>query len=338
MNLFSDLSGSISKNRFRIEMLWGISKMFEVFDQYEDFTVVFDNVCDIELHIENGQEFYQIKSNKVASPKSISYYLKQPTNSNSIFGKLVVLNEKRYNTLKIALVSNAYLSHDKKIFSEFEDIRIDYLDEKYKEIIKNKLADEFGRQMNIENFYYIHTSMNLKSPDNDLLGKIVFSFQKIKNCEPKKPNALYRLIVETAQRKAQYEFKSEDYEELISNKGFSKTELIGILNEYADSIDESIEQVQDIIEKTKSIALKKELKLALTNLIRNIDTSVELKRIESKIISYLSNNKDYPDIFDELVQFLTNNYSCMFPVEINDFDIKVFIMIVVKRWENNYYE
>ena len=43
-----DLSGSISKNRFRQELCWGISKMFDLFDK-EDFCVVFDYKCDIEI-------------------------------------------------------------------------------------------------------------------------------------------------------------------------------------------------------------------------------------------------------------------------------------------------
>ena len=34
-----DLSGAISKNRFRLEMLWGASKMFDLFDK-DDFCIV----------------------------------------------------------------------------------------------------------------------------------------------------------------------------------------------------------------------------------------------------------------------------------------------------------
>ena len=41
-----DLSGSMSKNRFRQELCWGISKMFDLFDK-EDFCVIFDYKCDI---------------------------------------------------------------------------------------------------------------------------------------------------------------------------------------------------------------------------------------------------------------------------------------------------
>lgn len=45
-----DLSGSMSKNRFRNEMLWGLSKIFDLFKEGKDFCVVFDYVCDIEVH------------------------------------------------------------------------------------------------------------------------------------------------------------------------------------------------------------------------------------------------------------------------------------------------
>ena len=36
MSLPNDLSGSASKNRFRLELLWGISKMFDIYDK-DDF-------------------------------------------------------------------------------------------------------------------------------------------------------------------------------------------------------------------------------------------------------------------------------------------------------------
>ena len=44
-----DLSGAASKNRFRLDMLWGISKMFDLYDKL-DFCVVFDYKCDVEIH------------------------------------------------------------------------------------------------------------------------------------------------------------------------------------------------------------------------------------------------------------------------------------------------
>lgn len=40
MNLPYDLSGSMSKNRFRNELLWGLKKMYELYKTNEDFVVV----------------------------------------------------------------------------------------------------------------------------------------------------------------------------------------------------------------------------------------------------------------------------------------------------------
>ena len=62
MSLPHDLAGSRSKNRFRIELLWGIAKMLDLMEEPGDFTMVFDYVCDIEVHRENGFDFFQIKS------------------------------------------------------------------------------------------------------------------------------------------------------------------------------------------------------------------------------------------------------------------------------------
>lgn len=59
-----DLPGSMSKNRFRLELLWSVSKMLDLMEKPSDFTVVFDYACDIEVHYENAFEFYQIKTHK----------------------------------------------------------------------------------------------------------------------------------------------------------------------------------------------------------------------------------------------------------------------------------
>lgn len=59
-----DLSGSMSKNRFRIELLWGVSKILDLMEGTEDFSAVFDYACDIEVHNNTSFEFYQIKSHK----------------------------------------------------------------------------------------------------------------------------------------------------------------------------------------------------------------------------------------------------------------------------------
>ena len=48
MGLPCDLSGSRSKNRFRLELLWGISRMLELMESANDFTIVFEKKIPLE--------------------------------------------------------------------------------------------------------------------------------------------------------------------------------------------------------------------------------------------------------------------------------------------------
>ena len=86
----ADLSGSISKNRFRLEMLWGASKMFDLFDK-DDFCVIFDYKCDVEVHFSDSLEFYQLKTHKVQSPYAFSKLSKRIKEKPSIMGKLFAI-------------------------------------------------------------------------------------------------------------------------------------------------------------------------------------------------------------------------------------------------------
>ena len=47
MALPKDLSGSITKNRFRMELLWGVSKIIDAHKESGDYSVIFDFKCDI---------------------------------------------------------------------------------------------------------------------------------------------------------------------------------------------------------------------------------------------------------------------------------------------------
>lgn len=109
MGLPFDLSGSRSKNRFRLELLWGISRMLDLMESTNDFTIVFDFVCDIEVHLDNEFEFYQIKTHKESQPKYTVKNLVRVKDGEqrSILGKLFALNTTRNIPVKIVLVCNA---------------------------------------------------------------------------------------------------------------------------------------------------------------------------------------------------------------------------------------
>lgn len=116
-----------------------------------------------------------------------------------------------------------------KTYSEAEELMLGDLDEKSQKKILDTLKDEIGDDFELSHVHYIYTSMNLNDPENDLRGKIVGCFEKIKNCEPTKPNTLYRLIRETVEQKACYEFSSGSYAEVIEKKGITKSQLDDML-------------------------------------------------------------------------------------------------------------
>ena len=106
MSLPHDLSGSRSKNRFRIELLWGVTKFLELMETSENFTMIFDYVCDIEIIFDNYLEFYQIKT-RSNNPYSTTQLVRK-TGEGSILGKLyVLLKDDQELVHKVAIVSNA---------------------------------------------------------------------------------------------------------------------------------------------------------------------------------------------------------------------------------------
>lgn len=260
----------MSKNRFRQELCWGISKMFDLFDK-EDFCVVFDYKCDIEIHFDDSIEFYQIKTRKIQSPYKFSD-LKRHKEGTSIIAKLFVLKDASVpeTPIRCAIVSNAFLQVGRVTISDKEFFSFDELDEKSQSTVRTALSEELSREnVDLTNLYYIYTPMNLLEPQNDIIGKITGSFERIKGCEPVKPNALYRLIVDTVTEKACYELSSQDYSELIRCKGITKAELNNMLDHHMEKTDNSVSLVQNYIEqKQVTIGEKRKLKMCLAAVLR----------------------------------------------------------------------
>lgn len=324
----------MSKNRFRQELCWGISKMFDLFDK-EDFCVVFDYKCDIEIHFNDSLEFYQIKTHKIQSPYKFSD-LKRHKEGPSIIAKLFVLKDASSPELPIrcAIVSNAFLKIGKATISDKEFFSFDDLDENSQATVKNALSEELVREnVDISNLYYIYTPMNLLTPQNDIIGKITGSFEKIKGCEPVKPNALYRLIVDTVTEKACYELSTQDYSELIKCKGITKSELNNMLEHHMEKTDNSVSLVQTYIEQLQvSIGEKRKLKQSLAKIVEAECKSIELQTKQRTLFEYMDSISTNVS-FEEMAEALLSRYSSTFPIEYSQTDRYVFILLVIKRWE-----
>lgn len=311
----------MSKNRFRQELCWGISKMFDLFDK-EDFCVVFDYKCDIEIHLNDSIEFYQIKTHKIQSPYKFSD-LKRHKEGPSIIAKLFVLKDASTpeTPIRCAIVSNTFLQVGRETISDKEFFSFDELDESSKATVKDALSNELAREsIDLSNLYYIYTPMNLLAPQNDIIGKITGSFERIKGCEPVKPNALYRLIIDTVTEKACYELSSQEYSELIKHKGITKAELNNMLKLHMEKTDNSVALVQDYIEqKQGTIGEKRKLKQSLARIVEAECKSLELQMKQQTLFECIDSIST--DVsFEEMAETLLSQYSTIFPIEYDQTD------------------
>ena len=319
--------------------------MFDLLDNPNlDFCVVFDYKCDIEVHFKNAIEFYQIKTHKIQSPYTFTQ-LSKIDGQNSIIAKLFLLKDVSCQEVKIkcALVSNAFLKIGKKTFSEFEQLSFTDLDEKSQSTIKRALCAELSRrEVDLTGLHYIYTSMDLSSPEDSVKGKITGCFEKIKGCEPIKPNALYRLILDTVKEKACYEFAANDYSELVKRKGITKQQLNSMLVQYMEKTDNSVEQVQRYIEQTEpSLRSRKELKTSLVKIVEAECSSRLLQDKENEIGAYIVQREDmekFPSDVNVLAGNLLQRFGDQFPIEYNQTERFVFMLLIIKRWEDGKYE
>lgn len=334
LSLPHDLSGSMSKNRFRLELLWGVSRMLDLMEEDREFTMVFDYVCDIEVHFQDGFEFYQVKTHKNTKSYTTKA-LTKVTGEGSILGKLYVLYDDANQAIKLAVVSNVPYSSIKNqsLMNCFS-----VLPKSDKDQIENALKSELNIQnVDFSNLFYLQTGMNLENPENEIRGKLMVSFEKIKQCEPTNPNALYRLVVDTVQEKACYEYSSEDYDEILRLKGLTRAEFDKLLDLHADNARTGIQAANTYLESLSSIKERRTYKKALPKVLKMLATSRLINQIENAVAEYLLSNNDWQDM-DGAIDCLTEQFHERFPIEVTNAEKIVFYIVVIKRFEEGVYD
>ena len=337
MSLPQDLSGSRTKNRFRLELLWGINKILDLLGN-DNFTVVFDYVCDVEIHVQNGFEFYQIKTHS----NTASYTKKSLTKidgEGSILGKLYLLNSNNpFIKTKLAIVSNSPFS-DVGVNAYNKEFCFNALSEEAKDEIKKSLKKELSlTSIDLSNVYFLHTNFNFVDPKNEIIGKLCVSFEKIKKCEPLNPNALYRLIYETVSDKACYEYTNEEYEKIISLKGITKDEFESILEIHTNNAKTGIKQTEEYINSLCSISLKRKYKKALPIIMKGLCTSSCLKSLEQEIGKFLISDCSDNDQISLILDALIKKFHNCFPKGINNEEKVVFYIIIIFRFIEGVYD
>ena len=325
-----DLSGSRSKNRFRAELLWGVSKMLDLMEEDQDFTMVFDYVCDIEVHYENGLEFFQIKTHGRYKSYTTKKLIKIE-GEGSILGKLYVL-EKGKSTCKVRVAVVSNVSYNSMPEDQLINCFASLPEQDKKEIVK-ALKEELGiDEIDFSNIFYVRTNMDLEHPDNAIRGKLTFAFEKIKKCEPTNPN---RLIVDTVSEKACYEYSATDYEEIIRLKGLSRKQFDELLDLHAEKSKTGFQAAREYIEKMTNIRERMIYKRSLANVIKLLSMSNNIKKLEKEIAGFLLKN-DVGDM-ENAIDILISKFDNCFPIEVSRADQVVLYIVVLKRYEEGVY-
>lgn len=349
MNLPYELSGSMAKNRFRNEMLWGLKRVFEVYKTGNDFTIVFDYKCDIEFHLENDKfEFYQLKTQKDNGAYKLNSLIKPNKSGDSVLGKLYLLkygvDDKEQEDVLVALVSNAPLSDGVKVHTDIETLDLLSISSEACIEIKDAITKELAKSeiINLQNAYFIRTSMDLINPEKTLIGELSLFFEEVFHSEAKKINSLYRLLYAEISSKASYELKIDDYEELLKRKGISKTELSLLFKKYYDNTDTAISKAKDYITNNygDNFRIRVELNKSLNQVLIQFPENKLMQKFEQDIVKYIHGNLDtLPNNDVEIVEQIS--ISTIFneaPIEMSTHDIKMLIVVVLKRYEEGLYE
>lgn len=345
MNLPNDLSGSMAKNRFRNEILWGLKRILELQEEGANYTAIFDFACDVEIHYENKcqYEFYQLKTENTLGKYPLSKLIKTDK-GNSILGKLYILKycEKglEQEFVKVAVVSNSPFYDGKKLYPMIEEFDFLTLEQKQKEKVIKSLETELNKNISLDNTFFIRTGIDLFNPKITLKGEIADFYKRYYHSEPKKINVLFDSLESEVQDRACYELKIKDYSELKKYKGLSKSDVDVLLHEYIENTDTSFIVAKDKIKQLYSNNVQKKI-LLLANL-KNISTelyrSLLHQECEFKIKDYCQKNLiSLPSNENDLIEKVIENF-VSFDTSINSIDLNLIVIIVLSKIEEELYE
>lgn len=344
MSMPYDLSGSRSKNRFRVELLWGIEKMLELMENDKAFTMVFDYVCDIEVHMKDELEFYQIKthSKSQSAYTTASLTKKESKNSQgSILGKVFVLNATEGRNNLIAIVSNSpYKMPGNDIYNGIHCFK-DFPESEKKKIIEAIKTELNVKEVDLSNAFYICTSMDLENPQNAITGRLVLSFKKIKGCEVERPATLYSLIYDQVSEKACYELSIGSYDEIMEKKGITREEMDYLLDCHSQSAKTGIDQTSNYIDSLSDLVAKKKYKKALAKLVKSMPVDKVLQNKEKEVASYLVNLESRGEFLgnvDDMIDTLTTSFHDTFPIGYDNAEKTVFYIIIINKFTEGVYD
>ena len=346
-----ELSGSTAKNRFRQELTWGIEKIIKlIVSTDDDFVVVFDYVCDIEVHYNDKKklEFYQIKTQNPPSLFTLNALLKNNNGQDSILGKLFQLTNDKVNKSKDIsgfVVSNRVLKDQDNIQHTREsEVSFDNLGQESKKFLRSNLSTIYGiaTEIDLSPLRYIHTHFDFENPNVHIAGIIVQELKNYLGREVTKPAALCASLQNYAALKACNEMKFKTYDEILDKKGLSRSKVTQII-EVHNSISSNYAKLSKewLTEKVSDYSTKIEYLKVLSNILETRDSDQTLNEIIKEIYFYLKENcdslkGDEKDIANNIQELY--NHKLPIGYDINTLFVIAILMLKKIEEENCNYE
>jgi len=235
-SITKDIAGARTKNRFTYEMFYGIKMIYDLYlKNDDDFFVIFDYACDIEIGEENHIDFCQLKT--TSENYTIEKLLRKSKNKNSILQTLV--NLKNNNAVSsLFIVSNRGLKGVDTAENKFSNMEIFCfadLDEPIKQEINNKIKWPSGHS-ELSSIYFCVSGLCLKKPTPSLLGYTTQFLDNLYHGSPNSAQSFQTCVITKVREKANYEFDTITLADVIKNKGITRDELAAILTDYLNEV------------------------------------------------------------------------------------------------------
>lgn len=324
MDYEADSAGARSKNRFRFEIYWGLDRLLSEMHVSQNFYMIFDYVCDIEIHFSNRFEFYQVKTGSGKS-YTINNLINRGKKKNSVLGTLYKIREtdirNKSNRSKLAIVSNLKLSDSEFTNSTNLEFELNSLSNKNLERIESTLKKEFNDdKIDLKDIYFINTDLAISNFRETMIGRINSYYKNQYGDDALKPAALLNVLSEEIQQKADFEESCNSYEELVENKGISSDRITFIFEKYSERSISMVEKCKVHINTVvKNYRKRITYMKYLTSIVTKLGKDFFLQNLEQEI------KKDILEKIDEFSEselfYIAKEYvaisSINFPIEYN---------------------
>lgn len=340
----ADVSGSRSKNRFSYEIYWGIDRFLRELMNSDDFTMVFDYVCDVEIHHGDKLEFFQVKSKKDAGSYTVrALTKKEPSKQHSIIGTLYKLRHTEIKNnmpkSKLAIVSNLHLGVSDNLRIPNSELMLETIAEENRSNFLSAIRKEFpNEEIDLSDVCFINSDLGISTVRETMVGRVESFFVQLYSEDPVKPGALLNLLMQEAVEKANYEFPVNSRIEAVEKKGFSSERFKLIMGRYAEQSVSILEQCKKYIQEAeKNLARRLKYITVLPDVISRLRMDFHWQELEEKIkvdILAQSNSLEAAQIFGLVKQYIPIS-TVEFPIELSSEEIELLCLVVMIKVEEN---